>query len=48
MLCERWLPPGLRQRHPGDTPARRYRRLADLMLGPELAARVYGPMQAEP
>jgi hypothetical protein len=39
---------GLRQRHPGDTPARRYRRLADLMLGPELAARVYGPMQAEP
>lgn len=39
---------GLRQRHPADTPARRYRRLADLMLGPELAARVYGQMQEEP
>jgi hypothetical protein len=36
---------GLRQRHPDDTPAQRRRRLADLMLGPELAARVYGPLQ---
>jgi hypothetical protein len=35
---------GLRQRHPDDTPAQRQRRLADLMLGPELAARVYGPL----
>ena len=35
---------GLRQRHPNDTPAQRRRRLADLMLGPELAARVYGPL----
>ncbi|MFN2132824.1 MAG: hypothetical protein ACK2VD_20020 [Anaerolineae bacterium] len=34
---------GLRQRYPGDTPAQRRRRLADLMLGAELAARVYGP-----
>jgi hypothetical protein len=34
---------GLRQRHPQDTPAQRQRRLADLLLGPELAARVYGP-----
>ena len=34
---------GLRQRHPDDTPAQRRRRLADLLLGPELAARVYGP-----
>jgi folate-binding Fe-S cluster repair protein YgfZ len=34
---------GLRRRHPHDTPAQRRRRLADLMLGPELAARVYGP-----
>ncbi len=34
---------GLRQRHPDDTSARRLRRLADLMLGPELATRVYGP-----
>ncbi len=34
---------GLRQRQPQDTPAQRQRRLADLILGPELAARVYGP-----
>ena len=38
---------GLRQRHPDDTPAQRRRRLADLMLGPELAARVYGPLQED-
>jgi hypothetical protein len=38
---------GLRQRHPSDTPAQRRRRLADLMLGPELAARVYGPLQED-
>jgi hypothetical protein len=34
---------GLRQRHPDDSPAQRRRRLADLLLGQELAARVYGP-----
>ena len=34
---------GLRQRYPSDTPAQRRRRLADLLLGPELAARAYGP-----
>ena len=33
---------GLRQRYPHDTPAQRQRRLADLVLGPDLAARVYG------
>lgn len=33
---------GLRQRHPDDTAARRKRRLADLVLGQDLAARVYG------
>ena len=38
---------GLRQRHPNDTPARRRRRLADLVLGPELAACVYGPLPEE-
>jgi hypothetical protein len=38
---------GLRQRYPGDTPARRQRRLADLLLGQELAARVYGPFSEE-
>lgn len=36
---------GLRQRHPDDTPGQRRRRLADLLLDPELAERVYGPMQ---
>ena len=36
---------GLRQRFPDDTPAQRRRRLADLLLGSELAARVYGPLQ---
>jgi hypothetical protein len=35
---------GLRQRYPDDTPSERRRRLADLMLGPELAARVYGEL----
>ena len=38
---------GLRQRHPDDTPARRRRRLADLVLGPELAACVYGALPEE-
>jgi hypothetical protein len=35
---------GLRQRYPADTPVQRRRRLADLLLGPELAARAYGPL----
>lgn len=38
---------GLRQRYPNDTPAQRQRRLADLLLGTELAARVYGPLLEE-
>ena len=38
---------GLRQRFPDDTPAQRQRRLADLLLGEELAARVYGPIEEE-
>lgn len=33
---------GLRERHPGESPARLQRRLADLWLGPELAAKAYG------
>ena len=36
---------GLRRRHPQDTPARLRRRLADLLLGPDLAARTYGPLE---
>jgi hypothetical protein len=34
---------GLRQRYPDDTTERRRRRLATLLLGVELASRVYGP-----
>jgi len=39
---------GVRQRFPQDTPAQRRRRLADLMLGPELACQVYGPHGEDP
>ena len=35
---------GLRERHPQDSPAQLRRRLADLWLGKELAAKAYGPM----
>ena len=35
---------GLRERHPSDSPARLRRRLAELWLGPELAAKAYGPL----
>jgi len=35
---------GLRQRHPEATPEALQRYLADLLLGPDLAARVYGPL----
>ena len=38
---------GLRQRYPDDSPSQRRRRLADLILGTELAARAYGPMPEE-
>ena len=38
---------GLRQRYPADTPVQRRRRLADLVLGPELAACAYGPSAEE-
>jgi hypothetical protein len=34
---------GLRERHPNDSPEQLRRRLADLWLGPELAAKAYGP-----
>jgi hypothetical protein len=39
---------GLRARHPGATEAQLQRHLADLLLGPELAARAYGPLPPEP
>jgi len=38
---------GLRQRHPDDSPAKRRRRLASLLLGAELAAQAYGAMPEE-
>jgi len=34
---------GLRARHPHESPEQLRRRLADLWLGPELAAAAYGP-----
>lgn len=38
---------GLRRRHPLATPAELRRLLADLVLGPALAAHVYGARQEE-
>ena len=39
---------GLRRHHPDEDEAQLRRRLADLVLGAELAARVYGPPQYVP
>ena len=36
---------GLRQRYPEASPQELRRRLADLLLGPDLAAQVYGPLR---
>jgi hypothetical protein len=36
---------GLRMRHPHATPEELRRRWADLVLGKELAAQVYGPIE---
>jgi hypothetical protein len=36
---------GLRQRYPQTTSQELHCRLADLLLGPELAARLYGPLR---
>ena len=38
---------GLRRRHPAATEKEIHRRLADLILGAELAERVYGPLVLE-
>jgi hypothetical protein len=38
---------GLRTRHPEATPQELRRRLADLLLGPDLAAQVYGPQEVQ-
>jgi len=37
---------GLSERYPGAGPAELRRRLADLLLGEELAAKAYGPLDA--
>ena len=37
----------LRARHPEATPQELRRRLADLLLGPDLAAQVYGPLRGQ-
>ena len=38
---------GLRQRYPDATDRELRRRLADLLLGTEMAARVYGPKETD-
>lgn len=38
---------GLRQCHPEAPPQELRRRLADLLLGPDLATQVYGPLRGE-
>jgi hypothetical protein len=38
---------GLRQRHPNDNNEQLHRRLADLLLGDEVALKVYGPLPEE-
>ena len=38
---------GLRSRHPDDPPEMIDRRLAGLLLGEELARRVYGPLEGD-
>jgi len=38
---------GLRQRYPEATPQELRRRLADLLLGPDLARRAYGSLEAQ-
>jgi hypothetical protein len=38
---------GLKERHPGARPTELDRRLADLILGPDLAARALGPIQPQ-
>jgi len=38
---------GLRQRYPDAAPQGLRRRLADLLLGPDLAAQAYGPLREQ-
>lgn len=36
---------GLKARYPDDPPEKIRRRLAEILLGPDLAAKVYGPLE---
>jgi hypothetical protein len=38
---------GLKERYPQDPPALLHRRMADLLLGSELASQVYGPFRED-
>lgn len=38
---------GLKERYPRARPTELNRRLADMMLGPDLAARAFGPIQPQ-
>lgn len=38
---------GLRERYPQASPEELRRRLADMLLGPELAEKAYGPLEPE-
>ena len=44
LMVRQFVLAGLRQRYPDDSPELLRRRLAELSLGPELAAKVYGPL----
>ena len=46
MACELALS-GLRERHPGAPAKELRRRLAEILLGPELALRAYGPFPGD-
>ena len=39
---------GLRRRHPGEPPAQLRRRLLGLVLGEEIAEKIYGPIGTDP
>jgi hypothetical protein len=43
VTCRKLALAGLRERFPEAGPEELYRRLATLLLGPELATKVYGP-----
>jgi hypothetical protein len=46
-MAELFAMSGLRQRHPEVSDGELRRRLADLVLGPELAERACGPLETE-